>query len=208
MSLRNQSNIIPTHSTIPLSDSDRLLHSWGYDLVNEYFLIAEHIPTTDQPLLELATGTGRMCAVLSHTFPVMISGDITLDDLPRARQRIVYEFQDRIRFVQLDMEHLPFRSHSIHTVVCMNTLHEVTAPLRCIDEILRVLHPDGKCVIGDFTARGFAVMQKIHEQVYHNNHTEGIMPIHAAEEILRRYFCTVEPLSTPLNMTFIAQKKK
>jgi hypothetical protein len=51
-------------------------------------------------------------------------------------------------------------------------------------------------------------MQKIHEQVYHNDHAEGTMPIHDADEILRRSFHTVEPLSTPLNMTFIAQVKK
>jgi ubiquinone/menaquinone biosynthesis C-methylase UbiE len=149
-----------------------------------------------------------MCAVLSHAFPVVISGDISLDDLPRARRRIAGEFQERIRFVQLNMERLPFRSHSIHTIVCMNTLHEVTAPLRCIAEMVRILHHDGRCIIGDFTARGFAVMQKIHEQVYHNDHAEGTMPIHDADEILRRSFHTVEPLSTPLNMTFIAQVKK
>ncbi len=193
---------------IPQSESDQYLRRWGYDLVREYFSITQQVPPTNSPVLELATGTGRMCAVLSCFFPSIISGDISLQDLPRANVRIPKPFTNRVHFLQLNMEHLPFRSGSISTLVCLNTLHEVSNPHRCIQEMIRVIHSKGSLVIGDFNRTGLDAMQKIHTIVYHNEHREGVIPAGEIQRALSQSFRSVRSFATKLNFTYFASDKQ
>ncbi|MHB1049528.1 MAG: class I SAM-dependent methyltransferase [Bacteroidota bacterium] len=195
-------------SSIPLSESDRLLQSWGYDLVGEYATIAGQIPVSRDPVLELATGTGRMCSVLSFSFPVILSGDISMKDLPKTLNRLPRQHSHRLSFVQLNMERLPFRSDSVKTIVCMNTMHEVTAPRLCLQEMIRVLHPEGRLIVGDFNPTGFDVMQNVHRVIYHNDHTTGSMSRQEVETIIRSSFTETRIQPTPLNITVFASGKK
>ncbi|MFA6540245.1 MAG: class I SAM-dependent methyltransferase [Bacteroidota bacterium] len=195
-------------SSIPLSQSDKLLYSWGFDLTQEYFSIAKSIPDNHPFAVELATGTGRMSAVLSGLFPSVITGDISLVDLPRAQQRIPPALSDRVQYLQLDMESLPFRSQSIPVLFCMNTIHEMEHPAACIREMIRIIHPNGYLVVGDFNRLGFDTMQRIHETVYHNNHNEGTMPAEDIGVILQSFFHDLQKIDTQLNRTFIARKKQ
>jgi ubiquinone/menaquinone biosynthesis C-methylase UbiE len=193
---------------IPPSQSDLLLRTWGYDLVNEYFSIAQLISATDSPILELATGSGRMCAVLSTMFPTILTGDISLSDQQNVFRRIPKQFIDRVQFSQFNMEHLPFRSNSLQTIVCMNTMHEVSHPVHCIQEILRIIRPHGTLVLGDFNQTGFDVMQKIHKAVYHNDHPEGSISIGEIKKVISSTFHSVHPYETQLNTTFFATGKQ
>lgn len=149
-----------------------------------------------------------MCAILSCMVPLVISGDISLTDLPRTIQRIPGQFLERIHFLQLDMEKLPFRSGSIASLVCMNTMHEVDHPYECLAEIVRVMRSDGTVIIGDFNRTGFDVMQKIHETVYHNNHSEGCITMDEIERILSSSFHSIRPLASPLNISYVASHKR
>lgn len=195
-------------SSIPFSESDRLLQSWGYDLIGEYGAVANMIPATQEPVIELATGTGRMCAVLSFSCPRIVTGDISLKDLPKTLHRLPPQHAHRISVLQLNMERLPFRTGSIRTIVCMNTMHEVAAPQTCLHEMIRVLHPDGLLAVGDFNATGFAMMQKVHHRVYHNEHSTGSIAMSDVESTLRSGFRDVRHLSTPLNETVFASGKR
>lgn len=193
---------------IPLSQSDRLLQEWGHDLLREYFSIAELLLPTDHPVLELATGSGRMCAVLSCLFPSIVTGDLTLTDHPRVIERVPPAFLSRITFLQLDMEQLPFGTGEILSIVCMNTLHETEQPSVCLQELIRITHPDGRLIVGDFNRTGFDVMQRIHELVYHNDHNEGIISPEEIHRQLSRSFQSVRTIETPLNRTFLATHKR
>jgi len=201
-------NIEPYLELIPMSQSDQLLRGWGYDLLREYYSIAQQLPVTNSPVIELATGTGRMCATLSCIFPTILSGDITLNDLPRVYQRIPEQFMERVNFVQLDMEALPFPSKSISTLVCLNTMHEVSHPHLCLQEMIRVMNPKGTLVIGDFNQTGFDTMRRIHEIVYHNDHQEGFISTDEIEKILTSSFHYVRSVTTPLNITYFASDKR
>ncbi|MBI2429304.1 MAG: class I SAM-dependent methyltransferase [Ignavibacteriales bacterium] len=194
-------------STISLSESDRLLHSWGFDLTKEYLSIATQVNTASSVALELATGTGRMCAVLSALFPTVITGDLSLNDHERARRRIPTSTVNRVQFTQLDMESLPFRTGSIPLLFCLNTLHEVSHPKRCIEEMIRVIHPDGTLVIGDFNRIGFDAMEKIHRIIYKNEHHEGTISMEVVKAKLSGSFSVVNEVPTLLNDTLIASKK-
>ncbi|MDP1676856.1 MAG: methyltransferase domain-containing protein [Bacteroidota bacterium] len=193
---------------IPQSQSDQLLTTWGFDLVREYFDVAQQLPPTNSPVIELATGTGRMCAILSCMFPSTISGDISLADLPRTLQRVPKQFLSNIQFLQLNMENLPFCSDSIISLVCMNTMHEVEHPQKCLQEMIRVMSPDGTLVVGDFNRAGFNAMQKIHEIVYHNDHHKGFISNNEIKKILVSSFHSVRSITTPLNITYFSSLKK
>jgi ubiquinone/menaquinone biosynthesis C-methylase UbiE len=114
-------NIETILELITPSQSDQLLKIWGFDLVSEYFTIAQQLPPTNFPVIELATGTGRMSAILSCMFPSTISGDISLTDHPRTLQRVPKQFLSRIQFLQLNMENLPFRSDNILSCMRLST---------------------------------------------------------------------------------------
>ncbi len=204
---RHQMNVDALMEYIIPSQSDRLLHQSGFDLVREYFHIAQQIPPAGLPVLELATGTGRMSAVLASLFPSVITGDISLSDLPRTLNRIPSQYSHRVGFLQLDMEQLPFRTGSIQSIFCLNTLHETEHPQHCLQEMIRIAHHNGHLVIGDFNRTGFDAMQKIHQTVYHNDHSEGTITSEAIKEILERSFDSIRTVATPLNITFIATKK-
>ncbi len=194
-------------SLIPLSQSDMLLKEHGFDLVKEYFLIAGNIPLQSGPVIELATGTGRMCAVLSSAHPVIITGDISLTDQQRAVQRIPNKHRERVYFFQMDMQQLPFRSNSVDRLICMNTLHEVSRPIECLREMIRVMKPEGLLIAGDFNDTGFSVMGEIHEMVYHSKHPEGSMTHGEISGILASSFRSVRQFHTPLNNTYMASEK-
>ena len=106
---------INTHlEQIPQSQSDLLLRAWGYDLVREYFSVAQQLPQSSAPVVELATGTGRMSAVLSCIFPSIISGDISFNDLPRVLQRIPKPNVERgsFRTIEYGKPSFPIRQYS------------------------------------------------------------------------------------------------
>jgi ubiquinone/menaquinone biosynthesis C-methylase UbiE len=90
----------------------------------------------------------------------------------------------------------------------MNTMHEVIAPRHCLQEMIRVLHPEGRLIVGDFNPTGFDMMQKIHHIVYHNDHTTGSMSMQEVETIIRLSFTEVRIQPTPLNITVFASGKR
>ncbi|MFZ4619316.1 MAG: class I SAM-dependent methyltransferase [Bacteroidota bacterium] len=195
-------------SEIEPSQSDRILHQLGFDLVREYFLIAEHLPMSEGPVLELATGTGRMSAVLASLHPSVITGDISLTDMPRAFARIPAQYRNRVQFQLLDMVKLPFRNDSVKSLVCMNTLHETEHPESCLEEMIRIVDPSGVFIVGDFSRKGFDTMQTIQRTVYHNDHSEGSISTEAIKKILQQHFDSILTFTTNLNITYIASLKR
>ena len=201
-------NEFPLYSLIEPSESDRILHGYGCDLVLEYFSIARHLPVTTLPVVELATGSGRMIAVLSTFVPSILTGDLSLADAPRARKRVPHQFRDRVSFFQLDLERLPFRTDAIRSMICMNTLHETEHPHACLAEMIRTIHPDGTLIIGDFNRKGFDLMQTVQQQVYHTDHHEGSITSDEIANILHGSFNTVTVFETELNTSYIAANKR
>lgn len=195
------------HEIVP-SHSDRILHEHRFNLVREYFDLALHLSPSGSPVIELATGTGRMIAVLSSLSIPVITGDISLADQPRARGRVPVQFQGNVRFLQLDMEHLPFRSDSLPSIVCINTLHEADHPHDCLQEMIRSIHPTGELLVGDFNRTGYDMMQIVQQTVYHNDHSEGNITSEEIADELRRRFESVHTISTPLNTAFLASGKR
>lgn len=195
--------------SIPMSLSEELLQSWGYDLVDEYLQIVQQASLHPHDcVLELATGTGRMTAVLTRLGFHVTTGDLTAEKHQQAFHRVSSEYRDRIQLLLLDMEMLPFRNASASSITCVNTLHELERPQLCLSELLRIHNPRGTLILGDFTETGFEAMQEVHRVIYGNDHPRGSLKITGAESIIRQTYSSVETVVTPLNITYIASRKK
>ncbi|MBF8295988.1 MAG: class SAM-dependent methyltransferase [Bacteroidetes bacterium] len=193
---------------IPSTPSDDLLQSWGYDLREEYCQIAQGAALhPGAHVLEVASGTGRMTALLTRLGCSVTTGDVTQEKAEQLWQRVTPAYAHQVRLMLFDLRGLPFKTGSVGTVVCLNTLHELAEPRRSLEELLRVHDRSGTLVIGDFNETGFETMQKLHQAIYGNDHPLGSMKISEVEPILRRHYVDVKVVLTPLNISFIASGK-
>jgi ubiquinone/menaquinone biosynthesis C-methylase UbiE len=68
-----------------------------------------------------------------------------------------------VKFVSARGERLPFDTASFDLTLSVNTLHHLQEPFQVMSEIVRVLTPTGKVVLSDFSAEGFELVGRIHE---------------------------------------------
>ncbi|MDP2207622.1 MAG: class I SAM-dependent methyltransferase [Bacteroidota bacterium] len=191
------------------TESDKLLESWGYNLAVEYYEILSHATLdTHQPILELATGTGRMSAVLTRLGYDVITGDVSTENRKNAELRITEEHLHKVKLLTIDMESLPFDDDSFSSVISMNTFHHLEHPEVCIRELIRVHSGKNSLIIGDFNKTGFAELQKIHRILYAKDHTRGNLSMDKLKPLLDTEYHEVKEIHTPLNVTLIASAKK
>lgn len=191
--------------SIPSSQSDDLLRQWGHDLTGEYVeVLLKAGLEKPRTILELATGTGRMSAALTRLGHGVITGDITQERRADAMQRITQAYLPQVVFMELDMERLPFADHSVDAIVCMNTLHELEHPRECLREVNRVHSKKGQLVVGDFNHLGFEMMQRLHQELYKNDHLTGSLTMAEAKPMLQQFYPKLLEIQTSLNVSFVA----
>lgn len=195
--------------SIAPSDSDTMLESMGYDLRNDYLQMVEAAEfNRDFPVLDIATGSGRMTSILSRFKYQIISGDITDEQRDKALERITPEFEHYVNFMHLNTEDLPFEDDTISNLMCVNTLHHLEKPEPSIFNLIRIMEPSGKLVLSDFNDTGFDILDKVHLATKGSNHKEGLMKMDKAIKLLESSFDKIKILNTDLNITAIATSKK
>ena len=103
-----------------------------------------------EDLLDVGCGTGPMIELLASEFPGRrYTG---LDLTPKMIEVANAKGIDNARFVVGDAEDLPFDDASFDAVICANSFHHYPNPQAFFDGVARVLRPDGKLVLRDYTA--------------------------------------------------------
>ncbi|MCX6150603.1 MAG: class I SAM-dependent methyltransferase [Ignavibacteriales bacterium] len=195
--------------TIPKSESDLLLKSWGYDLIDDYFqMITEAGFPHNNIILDVATGTGRAASVLSRLDFQVLTGDYSLDKKIEAETRITEEYLCEVEFLKLNLENIPFEDNSIENIVCINTLHELENPLLSISEIIRIHSTKGILLVADFNSEGFDVLDKLHTTQFGKLHPRGKISLNELENILKNKYSVIKKVETQLNTAYIVQKKR
>jgi ubiquinone/menaquinone biosynthesis C-methylase UbiE len=92
--------------------------------------------------LELGAAEGWMTRELVGRAGNVVSSDISLNYLKRARQDA-----PQADFLRLDAHCLPFMDSSFDCVIITEVLEHVYCPYRVLEEVHRVLRPDGKLVL-------------------------------------------------------------
>lgn len=196
------------HNSIPKSESDLLLNEWGYDLMEEYCQLIKAADFKDNNfILDVATGTGRAASILSRLGCNVITGDYNTNLKKESESRISNEYINKVSYARLNLEQIPFSDNSVDNIVCINTLHELENPFRCLNEMIRIHSGKGKLLIADFNSSGFDVMDKLHTTRYGKLHTRGkIQPDEYRNILQKKYFKTIE-INTKLNIGFLVECK-
>jgi ubiquinone/menaquinone biosynthesis C-methylase UbiE len=158
-------------------------------------------------ILDVATGPGRMLLQLLRRGYSVVSGDIDPAALDQARERLG-ELADRPTLVVLDAHHLQFAADSFGGVTLANAIHEMPDPRGALDEIARVLTPDGQLLVAEFNARGFDVVELRHRREGHQGHTRGEMSTAEIDRYLRSAFAQVETREFTLTNAWVASGKQ
>lgn len=101
--------------------------------------------TADQVLLEVAVGTGRISLPLSWRVKAAHGIDISRAMLTRLRQK---QTGQPLYVVQGDATALPYPEQCFDAVIVVHALHLIAAWRQVIDEIRRVLKPEGVLILG------------------------------------------------------------
>jgi ubiquinone/menaquinone biosynthesis C-methylase UbiE len=140
------------------------IRKFGHDSAASARFVAGHfhIPSGAR-VLEVGTGNGRFTIVLARRTGKLVSCDLDRAAMRRARLNLRWHrLEKKVRLVRADATRLPFRDGLFDLVVSVNTLHHVSAPMRALREMVRVLRRGGTLIVADFNERGFRAMDRLH----------------------------------------------
>lgn len=137
--------------------------SFGYDLEKERdFILDKSLPISGK-ILEIGTGKGHFALSLAKRGFSFISIDVSKQEQEIAMLNMQYfGLEKQVIFRIEDAEHLSFSDQSFHTIFSINVFHHLEKPWAVLDEIVRLLRPDGKAVLGDFSDKGLEIINACH----------------------------------------------
>jgi ubiquinone/menaquinone biosynthesis C-methylase UbiE len=192
----------------PETQSDIRLEKYGYNFLKEYAGIINLAKLEKRkPVLDIATGSGRMAFILLKLGHEVISIDNDSEVIKQTKKRFKEVLLNKMTFMTMDASQLMFRDDSFATVVSANTLHETRKPIKILSEMKRICKKNGKLLVIDFNELGFEIMDKIHKKLYNKTHTRGKISAETISEWLRVNFVKTRVCKMPLNNVWIANKK-
>jgi len=196
-------------SSIPKSQSDLLLETWGYSLTSECVdMLSSAGFKKELPVFDIATGSGRTVSVLTRLGYEVITGDYDLSKKNEAEARITLPFLAKVSFLSVNIEEIPFDDNSVESITCLNTLHELENPQKGLAELIRITAPAGRLLVADFNSAGFDVMDRLHAVKFNENHPRGSITVTEISSVLHNNFLSVKEINTRLNKAFLAENKK
>jgi ubiquinone/menaquinone biosynthesis C-methylase UbiE len=100
-------------------------------------------------ILDVACGPGIVTAALAEKAREVVALDVTPEMLSQARQRCAKAGLTNVTFREGSATALPFPDSSFDGVVTRLSIHHFEEPRRALDEMFRVLRPDGALIVAD-----------------------------------------------------------
>ncbi len=118
------------------------------ELIERLFSKLDLSPVT-HALLEIGCGAGFVAAHLSTTHTMNVVGtDVDPEQIEIAK---TYHHEDeKLKFIEADATQLPFGDNEFDMVLSFHVLHHIGDWKRALEEINRVLRPQGHFVLYDF----------------------------------------------------------
>lgn len=196
-------------NSIPLSDSDKFLTSIGFSMIKENLEFIEEARFDKKfDVYDLATGGGRMTALLTRLGFNIITGDISFELKKEAEERIAGEYLKHVRFMNANLENLPYESNSVYNLVSANTFHHLENPEVCLNELTRVQAKGGKFLLIDFTDKGFDLMDEHNQKKHGRLHPRGSYSWDEVGGILKENYTNVKEINRTITRAFIADQKR
>ena len=166
---------------LPFSDSyavactyDAMDHTREVDTVME--LITQYEPL-GKDLLDLGAGTACVAIALCQRYPHIrvMAADRSVEMLELARYRLEMEsLTQRIQLQLADSHQLIFQSSYFDTVYCHNLLHQLENPKKALQEMWRVLRPNGLLFLRDWNRpASIDQLERTVQNAYHGEAEEA-----------------------------------
>jgi ubiquinone/menaquinone biosynthesis C-methylase UbiE len=155
-----------------------VLFNGGADAMRRQALlpIADHLagrPLAQQPLLDVACGTGRFLAIIKDNYPRLPVVGLDLSRPYLAKARACLAPWSWVRLIEGTAEQLPFAERSFALVTCVYLFHELPrrVRIRVAREMARVLRPGGRLILVDSFQSGdrpaFEGLLELFPRAYH-----------------------------------------
>jgi ubiquinone/menaquinone biosynthesis C-methylase UbiE len=150
---------------------------YAYDLLVRKYLRILHsgfvetvinLSPPEGNFLDVGTGTGWIAIGVANNNPYCAVTGIDLSDtmLSVAGQNARDEgVSERTSFVKGDAKGLQFEDNRFDAVFCHNMLHHVPEPEKLLDEMIRVVKPDGALVVRDLV-RHSKLVTELHVNIF------------------------------------------
>jgi demethylmenaquinone methyltransferase/2-methoxy-6-polyprenyl-1,4-benzoquinol methylase len=104
-------------------------------------------------ILDVASGTGDFALEANRLYPNKIAGiDLSNEMLKKGMEKIQRKgLNNYINLLSADSENVPFKDESFDAVICAFGVRNFSNLERALSEMWRVLKPDGKMVILEFS---------------------------------------------------------
>jgi len=137
----------------------KILEKLGYSYAQKL----KRIGFSKGRILDVGCGFGAMCLVLAKEFLAceVVGVDLSIPLLDYARDCIVSEVVgDRVKFERCDVKKMSFENDLFDVVFNVNMVHWVNEPLSMLNEIERILKPEGYLFIKDLRKSWLSVFEK------------------------------------------------
>jgi ArsR family transcriptional regulator len=135
----------------------------GHDREKAMAFVCDQADPISPPVLDIGCGKGMTALEIVRRVPDLISIDLSEEEIFFAKTNFeAFGVHEGIRLVRADASLLPFSDALFKTVFMVNTLHHLFDPMPILEDAARVLSPDGRLVIADFTEEGFQIINRIH----------------------------------------------
>ena len=129
-------------------------------------------------ILDVGTGSGIVALEIAKTLPntEVIGLDLSepLLDIARADAKAAGLTKNLI-FKKGDAQEMPFEDNSFDTVVSLNTIHIVDSPVKMLNEVERILKPDGLAVLANIKRSWFGYIMPILKTTYTVSEMEELL---------------------------------
>jgi ubiquinone/menaquinone biosynthesis C-methylase UbiE len=112
-------------------------------------LVQAVCPTSQDRVLEVATGPGYVAMGFAAVAREVVGVDLTEAPLAIAEQRRQEQGLHNVRFQLADASRLPFADGEFEVVVCRLAFHHFEQPPRMLREMVRVCTPQGTVAVED-----------------------------------------------------------
>ncbi len=165
------SEVIENHNR--LVERNIRARALGYDFEEGIkFVLEQSLPLGDS-VLEIGTGKGRFMTAVAPHVKELTTLDVSAEEQHLAQLNAAYAgIQGKIRYLIQDAASLPWPDKTFDAVLTMNAIHHIPHFEQVLGEMRRVVKPEGKIVLADFSPRGFQVIGRIHrsEGKVHQRH--------------------------------------
>jgi 2-polyprenyl-3-methyl-5-hydroxy-6-metoxy-1,4-benzoquinol methylase len=189
-------------------ERNALYRSFGYDVDKERAFILEKAQPLYGAILEAGTGKGHFALALAKAGHSFVSFDISPEEQRFAKLNLAYfSFEKSADFRIENGERTSFSDGSFDTVFSVNVLHHLYNPTLVLDELIRLISPEGKLILADFTEEGFKTMDKIHG-LEGKSHEAGKMTLSEARAYLVKKGFSVRTAESVYQRVLVASRDR